>query len=33
VYTNPEPKKIKAWVAGFIDSIPQKQEFYFVRTE
>ncbi len=31
VYTNPEPKKIKAWVAGFIDSLPQKQEFYFVR--
>jgi hypothetical protein len=33
VYTNPEPKKIKAWVAGFIDSVPQKQEFYFVRVE
>ena len=31
VYTQPEPNKIKAWVAGFIDSIPQKQEFYFVR--
>ena len=33
VYTNPEPKKIHAWVAGFIDSVPQKQEFYFVRVE
>lgn len=33
VYTQPEPKKIKAWVAGFIDSVPQKQEFYFVKTE
>jgi hypothetical protein len=31
VYTNPERKKIKAWVAGFIGGIPQKQEFYFVR--
>jgi hypothetical protein len=31
VYTNPEPNKIKAWVAGFIDEVPQKQEFFFVR--
>lgn len=31
VYTQPEPNKIKAWVAGFIDNVPQRQEFYFVR--
>ena len=31
VYTNPEPNKIKAWVAGFIDEVPQRQEFFFER--
>lgn len=31
VYTLPEANKIHAWVAGFIDGVPQKQDFYFKR--
>lgn len=33
VYTNPETNTIHAWVAGFVDEVPQKQEFYFKRAE
>lgn len=31
VYTLPEDTKIHAWVAGFIDGVPQKQDFYFTK--
>lgn len=31
VYTQPEPGKIKAWVAGIVEGVPQKQEFYFLK--
>lgn len=33
VYTNPEATTIHAWVAGFVDNVPQKQDFYFKRPE
>lgn len=33
VYTNPDANTIHAWVAGFIDKVPQKQEFFFKRVE
>lgn len=33
VYTNPEGNTIHAWVAGFINGVPQKQEFYFKQAE
>jgi hypothetical protein len=33
VYTNPEANTIHAWVAGFIDEVPQKSDFYFKRAE
>lgn len=33
VYTNPESNIIHAWVAGFINGVPQKQEFYFKQAE
>lgn len=33
VYTNPEPNTIHAWVAGFVNEVPQKQDFYFKRAE
>ncbi len=33
VYTNPEPNTIHAWVAGFVNQVPQKQDFYFKRAE
>ena len=33
VYTNPEANTIHAWVAGFVNGVPQKQDFYFKRPE
>jgi len=33
VYTNPEKNTIHAWVAGFVNEVPQKQDFYFKRAE
>lgn len=33
VYTNPEANTIHAWVAGFVNEVPQKQDFYFKRAE
>ena len=33
VYTNPEANSIHAWVAGFIDEVPQKIDFHFKRAE
>ncbi|EDM44059.1 hypothetical protein SCB49_10727 [unidentified eubacterium SCB49] len=33
VYTNPETDLLHAWVAGFVDGVPQKQEFYYKRAQ
>lgn len=33
VYTNPEVNTIHAWVAGFVNEVPQKQDFYFKRAQ